>query len=81
LTPNGGAIRKGDWKLVVGGKRTELFNIAKDPYEKRNLAEEHPEKVKELQQRLDAYAKEAVAPKSKPKAEDFKVPKVWGEPE
>ncbi|OWK46339.1 Choline-sulfatase [Fimbriiglobus ruber] len=92
-TPNSGAIRAGDWKLVVtrgaddpdnptatGGKeRIELFNLKDDPYEKATLATKNPEKVKDLHGRLDGYAKQAVAPKAKPKPKDFVTPKVWGE--
>jgi arylsulfatase A-like enzyme len=92
-TPNSGAIRAGDWKLVVqrgkddpdnpvaknGKERTELFNLADDPYEKTNLAGKEPDRVKELKARLDQYAKQAVAPKARPKPKDFVTPKVWGE--
>ena len=44
------AIRHGDWKLVdPSGKGTlQLFNLAEDPGEKRNLAKAKPEKVEEL---------------------------------
>ena len=56
-----GAIRKGDWKLVkialLPGK-TELFDLAKDPGETTNVAEQHPEIVHDLEARLLAYAKE-----------------------
>ena len=56
-----GAIRKGDWKLVkialLPGK-TELFDLAKDPGEKDNVAGQFPEIVSELNARLLAYAKE-----------------------
>ena len=56
-----GAIRKGDWKLVrmatFPGK-TELFNLAVDPGEKTNLADQHPEIVNELNTRLVGYARE-----------------------
>jgi arylsulfatase A-like enzyme len=84
-TPSTGALRVGDWKLVVSGaapaaedeaggqpaaknkkkKRAaaasgvELFNLADDPYEKRDLSSIHPEKVKELRSRYDVLAKEA----------------------
>ena len=93
-TPNNGAIRSGDWKLVVsrGGddpdepaakKKDEaaiqLFNLKDDPYEKTNLAVSQAERVKELQSRLQTYAKQAVEPKVKPKPKDFVTPKVWGE--
>ena len=55
-----GAIRKGDWKLVrmatFPGK-TELFNLADDPSEKNNLADQHPEIVGALNARLLEYAR------------------------
>ena len=95
-TPNNGAIRMGDWKLVINGNRTEdgepikgkdkkdgerveLFNLAKDISEKTNLATEMPDKVKELRTRYDELARQAVTPKSAPKAKNFVTPKVWGE--
>ena len=66
------AIRVGDWKLIVPGKisrRTkplvdfrpegvELFNLAMDPYETINLADERGEKVEELLERIVFYAKQ-----------------------
>jgi arylsulfatase A-like enzyme len=93
-TPAGGAIRMGDWKLVLktgteafdGGPAkkdakasVELFHLKDDPGEKVNLAEREPARVKTLRAKLDAYAKEAVAPKVKPRPKGFVVPKVWGE--
>jgi arylsulfatase A-like enzyme len=132
-TPVNGAVRVGDWKLIVGvarglpedaadgneadaepradagagetpagkGKRAErsparqaaaaagtgipadarvqLFNLANDPGEQKNLAAEHPEKVKELRAAYDRLAAQAIPPKAQPKAADFKSPAVWGE--
>ena len=56
-----GAIRKGDWKLVkialLPGK-VELFNLARDPGEKNNVAEQHPDIVNDLEARLLRYARE-----------------------
>jgi arylsulfatase A-like enzyme len=92
-TPMSGAIRAGDWKLVIkngeeatddrpakkGKESIELFNLKVDPYEKENLAARESTKVKELKAKLNHYAKDAVAPKIKPKAMDFQTPKVWGE--
>jgi len=48
------AIRHGDWKLLSQGedKAVELFDLAEDPYERRDLAGEKPGKVAELQQLL-----------------------------
>ena len=113
-TPATGAIRIGDWKLVINGqlhdngesdlanapaakakgkkkgkKRSaeedgatiELFNIAQDPNEKNNLAQQNPDKVKELRDRYNAIASQAEPPKSAPPAAAFHVPKVWGEPD
>jgi arylsulfatase len=47
------AIRMGDWKLVAAGKGGpwELFNLAHDRAETRDLARDHPGKVRELEQR------------------------------
>jgi arylsulfatase A-like enzyme len=59
------AVRKGDWKLVwrtVLPSQVELFNLAQDPAEKVNLAEQNPQKVVELQQRAEALARDAVQP-------------------
>ena len=44
------ALREGDWKLLVmpppyASGRAELYNIAEDPGESRNLAAEHPQKL------------------------------------
>jgi arylsulfatase A-like enzyme len=93
-TPSSGAIRMGQWKLIVrtaedgadGGparKRTgapvELFDLAADPHETTNLAEKHPDKVAKLKSRLDEFARQASPPKSKPKPAEFVTPAVWGE--
>ena len=94
-TPNNGAVRAGDWKLVVrngaedpdggtppkksGKSSVELFNLKDDPYEKTNLADKNTEKVAELRSVLAGFAKQAVPPKAKPKPKGFESPKVWGE--
>lgn len=93
-TPNDGALRMGNWKLIVrqrAGRRraretdtgtmqtTELYHLANDPYETTNVAEQHAEKVKQLQDRLDAFAAQAVPPKLRPKPADFGAPPIWGE--
>jgi len=50
-------IRHGDWKLTAcgtdGSRTYELFNIAEDPYEQHELANEHPDKVKGLAEMID----------------------------
>jgi arylsulfatase A-like enzyme len=51
------AILLGDFKLirVYETGALELFNIVKDPGERRDLAQQMPDKVKELDQRLTDY--------------------------
>lgn len=114
-TPVNGAIRVGDWKLVINGNlgaleelndeararedapkkgakkkkgagkkaapqdKLELFNLAEDPNETKDLAAANPDKVKELRQKYDELAAQALPPKSQPASKDFVVPKVWGE--
>jgi len=62
------AIRHGDWKLVVGrgGSPTpELYNLASDLGESKNLADTQTDKAKELQTLWDAWNAEQ-APASSP---------------
>ena len=54
-----GAIRIGEWKLIVYATlptRVELFNIANDPEEQENVAGRYPERVKEMMAALTDYA-------------------------
>jgi arylsulfatase A-like enzyme len=53
------ALRKGDWKLVVqkeGDRMVELFDLAADPEEKKDLKDTYPDRVKELQRLLAEQA-------------------------
>jgi len=60
----------GDWKLILWEKEqpdlrtsgppkgeadVELYNLAKDPFEDHNLAEKHPDRVRELTKRINAW--------------------------
>ncbi|MBN2130682.1 MAG: arylsulfatase [Sedimentisphaerales bacterium] len=96
VTPYNGAIRRGNWKLVHNGNLRanyagdpptvdtyELFNLSDDPFEKNDLSQTNPQKLRELQRRLRSYAAEA-APANVPPhrmPEDFKTPKAWGHPD
>ncbi|HPO12574.1 MAG TPA: sulfatase [Candidatus Hydrogenedentes bacterium] len=61
------AMRSGPWKLKrpfkgsVYGKPEEhpvlLFNLENDPGEKNNVAEQHPDIVKQLEERMQAFEK------------------------
>jgi len=54
-----GAVRIGEWKLIVQATlpgKVELFNIANDPEEAENVAGKYPERVKEMMAALTDYA-------------------------
>jgi len=56
----GRAVRMGDWKLVAYSStpnKWELYNLAEDQTETRNLAEEYPERVRAMKARWLAWAK------------------------
>lgn len=56
-----GAIRRGNWKLVKLATlpgQTELFDLAADPGEQTNIANQHPDVVRDLEARLLAYARQ-----------------------
>ncbi|HCN29927.1 MAG TPA: arylsulfatase [Verrucomicrobiales bacterium] len=110
-TPGSGAIRMGEWKLVLNGRidandlqnagppnaeakaapkkkkaqekaagvAVELFKLADDPYERNNLAGQHPEVVQQLREKIEAYQKAAVPPKAGNQPANYKAPRVWGE--
>jgi len=63
IEPFRAAVRKGDWKLVWQAtlpSQVELFNLAQDPGETTSLADKNRQEVVELQQRIEALAREAV---------------------
>jgi arylsulfatase len=52
------AVRLQQWKLVARrGEEWELYNTAADRTEQNNLASAHPNKVKEMSDLYDAWAK------------------------
>jgi len=59
IEPFRAGIRQGDWKLIWRTplpQSIELYNIAKDPYEKNDVAAQNPEKVAALQKRATELA-------------------------
>jgi uncharacterized sulfatase len=50
-------VREGDWKLILpaDGKRVELYNLARDPHEKNNLAKAEPERVQRLTRLIEKW--------------------------
>jgi len=56
------AVRQGDWKIrwlfkPMGKGEWELYNIASDPTERKDLAAERPDKLKAMLSLWDSYAK------------------------
>ena len=65
IEPFRAALRNGDWKLVWQAtlpSRVELFNLGQDPGETTDVAGKYPQKVAELQQRIETLARDAVPP-------------------
>lgn len=59
VEPFRAAIRQGDWKLIwrtLLPSKVELYNIAKDPFEKNNVAAKNPKQVAVLQSRANELA-------------------------
>lgn len=67
------AARVGDWKIVAGYQQPwELYNLANDRTETKNLATQHPEKVKELSAMFDQWgARSDVIPR-----EQLNIPEI-----
>ena len=56
------ALRQGDWKIrweykSLGNGGWELFNVATDPSERKNLAAEQPDRLKAMVALWDEYVK------------------------
>ncbi|MGQ9913559.1 MAG: sulfatase, partial [Thermogutta sp.] len=51
------AIRDGDWRLVhfFEDDRVELYNLRDDPEERRDLAAEMPDRIRDLKAKLEAW--------------------------
>ena len=69
----GAAIRMGDWKLIefFEDNRLELYNLREDISESKNVAEDEPERTRQLHARLKDWQKQVNA--------KFPVPNAnWG---
>ena len=49
------AVREGDWKLITGDGGVQLYDVRKDPEERRNVAEQERDVVARLQQRIQDW--------------------------
>ena len=63
-TTPAGAVRAGEWKLIefFEDGRLELYHLAEDIGERRDLAALHPEKREELHQLMRDWRRETGAP-------------------
>jgi len=62
IDPFRAAIRMGDWKLIwrtLLPATAELYHIPQDPSEANDLAAEHPDRVADMQARINALSKDA----------------------
>lgn len=73
-------VQAGDWKLMefLEDGRLELYNLSDDIGETRNLAQENPEKTKELHARLIAWREEIKAPIPQKNDDDSPKPRFKG---
>jgi arylsulfatase I/J len=65
VEPYRAAVRKNEWKLVwttLLPPSVEFFDLSKDPYEKHNVADQHPEEVRAYQAWVVDLAKQAAPP-------------------
>lgn len=82
----GSALRQGDWKLVMAKtsatapETTELFDLAADERETRDVGDLHPERRDRMRERLVALRAESVPVLANPKRqpERDRVPDIWG---
>lgn len=63
----GGVVREGDWKLIEQYEdgSLELYNLAKDPSEKNDLAAAEPSRVAALRGKLEAWRRSVGAEATK----------------
>ena len=80
-----GAIRAGEWKLIVRAtlpSKLELFDIANDPEESQNQADAYPDRVRNLLKRLNDFSYEMATPlylEELGQARTVPVPIYWGD--
>lgn len=79
------ALLRGRWKLTemennTTEARTELFDLAADPFEQHDVSAAHPDIFADLTKRLEAYRRDSIEPYgSLERPQSYAVPrKVWG---
>jgi hypothetical protein len=49
------AARVGQWKLVAGDNKPELYDLSKDPVEEKNLATDNPDVLRSMLQQVQGW--------------------------
>jgi arylsulfatase A-like enzyme len=77
----GGAIRKGDWKLLeyFENGTVQLFNLRDDIGEQHNLAASQPDRAEELRRKLHAWRKSVGATMMEPNPDYDPAKYPWAE--
>jgi arylsulfatase A-like enzyme len=75
----GGAIRMGDWKLLERYEdgRVHLYNLAEDIGERNDVADQNPERVKAMREKLHAWYQEVDAKFLQPKKNTPDAAQPW----
>lgn len=80
LSPHS-AIRVGDFKMIWDWHgKLELYDITKDPFEKKDLAKEQPELTAKLHTQLKSWLKQNVAPRYFPQRDESVSPEAANKP-
>ena len=51
----GTAMRDGDWKMIIKGKKVELYHLADDIGERRNLVDKHPDRARKMRDAITTW--------------------------
>lgn len=54
----GTAMRDGNWKMIVKKENVQLFNLAEDIAERKNLVDQLPERAKKMRAEIEAWKNE-----------------------
>ena len=57
----GQAMRDGSWKLVIAGRKAQLFDLSKDIGETTDIADAHPDRAKQMLAAIEAWKHDMAA--------------------
>lgn len=92
IAPTRAALLDDKWKLVISAEEPvngvssmliHLFDIEADPYEKKDLKDRHPEVLKKMMAKIEAYREASYPPhgfagnSETSVPEEFTMPKIW----